>query len=62
MSKWTHLDKPITAEDAEAEPLENRLFGPNYDLRQQVRRRRREGIDKASYQPWRKPKIERSKP
>jgi hypothetical protein len=61
MGKWTGLEKPITAADAEAEPEADRLFGPSYDARQRrlTQRSQPDGIDCASYTPWRKPRMER---
>jgi hypothetical protein len=61
MGKWTGLTRQITALDAEAEPEAQRLFGPSYDARQRQLCRQQGGIDKATYRPWRKPKIERAK-
>ncbi len=61
MGKWTGLTKPITAADAEREPEALRLFGPIYDARQRQRAARRQsaGIDRETYQPWKKPRIVR---
>ena len=61
--KWRGLHGPITADAAEAEPLNERLFGPSYDarVRQHPTRRSDSGINRASYQPWKKPRIERVK-
>jgi hypothetical protein len=63
MGKWTGLEKPITAEAAAREPESTRLFGPSYDtkMRQHAARRQSSGINRVTYQPWRKPRIERVK-
>ena len=62
--KWVGLNGPITAESAEAEPLDQRLFGPDYDRRQRQIRARSEpnGINREAFTPWKKPRIERVKP
>jgi len=61
--KWRGLHGPITAAAADAEPLDQRLFGPSYDakLRQHAARQTDSGINKATFRPWKKPMIERSK-
>lgn len=61
--KWRGLHGPITAEAAEAEPGHERLFGPSFERRQRELRVQGQqgGINKASYQPWKKPRIERAK-
>ena len=63
MGKWTGLERRITAEAAEAVPLSERLFGPSYDVRREQRnaRRRSGGLNRATYEPWKKPRIERVK-
>ena len=60
-NKWRGLHGPITA--ADAEPEAQRIFGPSYDarMRQHTARRLESGINRASYQPWRKPRIVRAK-
>ena len=60
MAKWTGLEQPITAA-ALNEPLDQQLFGPSFEARQRRIRARSEpnGINRASYQPWKKPRIER---
>jgi hypothetical protein len=62
-NKWRGLHGPITAEAAEREPEAQRLFGPSYDarMRQHAAHRSESGINRATYKPWRKPKIERVK-
>jgi len=62
-NKWRGLHGPITADAAAREPLNERLFGPSYDarVRQHATRRSDSGINRASYQPWKKPRIERVK-
>jgi hypothetical protein len=62
-NKWRGLHGPITAADAEREPEAQRLFGPSYaaKMRQPAARRQSQGINRASYQPWKKPRIERVK-
>lgn len=62
-NKWAGLNGPITAADAEAEPIDQRLFGPDFDRRQRAIRARSEpdGIDKTTFKPWKKPRIVRSK-
>lgn len=60
--KWRGLDQRITAEDAEREPEAQRLFGPTYDARRaSVARRQSSGINRATYAPWKKPRIVRVK-
>jgi len=61
-NKWAGLNGPITADRAEAEPIEQQLFGPSYDRRQARLRPQSSGIDKTTFKPWRKPTIERSRP
>lgn len=61
MSKWTGLEKPITAAIADAEPEAQRLFGPSYAIRQAALNSLPEGIDRADFSPWKKPRIERVK-
>jgi len=54
MSKWTSLEKPITAADAEAEDSADQLFGTSYDLSQRqlnARGQHETTIDKVSYRP-----------
>jgi hypothetical protein len=60
-NKWRGLHGPITADAAEREPEAQRLFGPSYDakMRQHAACRLERGINRASYQPWKKPRIER---
>jgi hypothetical protein len=62
-NKWRGLHGPITAAAAEAEPEAQRLFGPSYDARQRqyAARRQSQGINRATYAPWRKPRMERAK-
>jgi hypothetical protein len=62
-NNWIGLERPITAEAAEREPEAQRLFGPSYEarMRQHAARRQSSGINRATYQPWRKPRIERVK-
>jgi hypothetical protein len=62
-NKWRGLEKPITAAAAEAEPEHLRLFGPSYDarMRRYAARQQSAGINRATYQPWKKPRIERVK-
>jgi len=63
-NKWRGLHGPITAEAAAAEPLDQQLFGPDFDRRQRQRNARRQsgGINRATYAPWGgKPRIERVK-
>jgi hypothetical protein len=62
-NKWLGLTKPITAQDAEREPEAQRLFSPSYDarMRQHAARRQSSGINRATYAPWKKPRIERVK-
>jgi hypothetical protein len=62
-NKWRGLHGPITAAMAEAEPESQRLFGPSYDARQRqhAARRQSSGINRATYSPWKKPRIERVK-
>jgi len=62
-NKWRGFNGPITAAAAEAEPLDQQLFGPSFEARQRQIRARSEpdGIDKTTFRPWRKPKIERVK-
>jgi hypothetical protein len=58
MSKWTRTT-PITALEAEAEPERDRIFGSSYEARQARQRPQREvTLDR---DPWKKPKIVRSK-
>jgi hypothetical protein len=52
--KWTRTT-PITAADAESEPLDQQLFGPSYEARQ-ARAQREIRIDR---DPWKKPRIQR---
>lgn len=61
MSKWQGLAGPITAEAAEAEPERDRLFGPSDDACVTRRSGHAAGapIDRATYRPWKKPRIER---
>jgi hypothetical protein len=63
MGKWTGLTKPITAAAAEAERIEDRIFGSSYEARQRQHAagRQSQGINRASYRPWKKPTIERVK-
>jgi hypothetical protein len=58
-NKWRGLHGPITAEMAEAEPIDQRLFGPSYDARQRqhAARGQHSGIDLATYRPWKKPRV-----
>jgi hypothetical protein len=53
----------ITADAAEREPEAQRIFGPSFEarMRQHAARRSDSGINRASYQPWKKPRIERVK-
>jgi hypothetical protein len=61
--KWRGLHGPITAALAEAEPEAQRIFGPSYDakVKWHAARRLERTINRASYQPWKKPRIERVK-
>lgn len=60
--KWQRTT-PITAADAEAEPEHERLFGSSYDARQrQLRGQLADGIDKATFTPWKKPRMQRQVP
>jgi hypothetical protein len=61
MAKWTGLEQPITAELADAEPLDQRLFGSSYDRRQARLRGLESTINRTTYEPWKKPRIERQK-
>jgi hypothetical protein len=60
---YRDIHGPITAAAAEAEPVNQRLFGPSYDakMRQHAARRPSQGINRATYRPWKKPRIERVK-
>jgi hypothetical protein len=60
---YRELRGPITVAMADAEPLDQRLFGPSYDARMQRRapHNQSSGINRASYTPWKKPRIERAK-
>jgi hypothetical protein len=60
---FRHWRGPITAQDAEREPEAQRLFGPSYDarMRQHAARRQSSGINRQTFKPWRKSKIERVK-
>jgi hypothetical protein len=60
---FRHWRGPITAEAAEREPEVQRLFGPSFDARQRqfTARRQSQGINRATFQPWKKPRIERVK-
>jgi hypothetical protein len=62
-NKWRGLTKPISAADAEREPLSDRLFGPSYDarMRRYAAQRPENGINRVTYSPWKKPRIERVK-
>ena len=62
-AKWRGMPGRITARAADAEPLDQQLFGPSYDLRMRQRRaHERQGrIDRATFEPWKKPRIERAK-
>ena len=62
-NKWRGFPGHITAEAAEAEPLSEQLFGPSFEARQRQRdaRRQSSGINRATYAPWKKPRIERVK-
>jgi hypothetical protein len=53
----------ITAALADAEPEAQRLFGPSFDakMRQHAARRQSSPLNKATYAPWKKPRIERVK-
>ena len=59
---YRDLHGPITAASAEAEPEAQRLFGPTFDAKMQWHRRwQSSGINKATYRPWKKPRIQRVK-
>ena len=60
---YRDLRGPITADAAEREPLDQRLFGPSYDakMRGYAAQRQQSGINRATYQPWKKPRIEQVK-
>jgi len=60
---YRELHGSITAAMADAEPLDLRLFGPSHEarMRQHAARRSDNGINRASYTPWKKPRIERAK-
>jgi hypothetical protein len=60
---FRHWHAAITADDAEAEPEAQRVFGPSYDAKMKwhAARRQSQGINRATYRPWKKPMIERVK-
>jgi hypothetical protein len=62
-NKRRGLEKPISDQDAKDEPLSEQLFGPSYEarMRRYASRRQSQGINRATYQPWKKPRIERVK-
>lgn len=62
-NKWRGLHGPITVAAAEAEPLSEQMFGPSYDARQRKLKARQQDsrIDRQTYQPWKKPRMERVK-
>lgn len=62
MNKWRGFKGVITAAAAESEPDRDRLFGPSYEARQrQLRGQLANGIDRATFTPWKKPRMERVK-
>lgn len=58
MSKWTRTT-PITAFDALNEPIEDQIFGPDYDARQRQIKARGERHVSVDRDPWKKPRIQR---
>ncbi len=58
MSRWTRTT-PITEAEANAEPLEQQLFGPDFNRRQRQIRARSQREVTIARDPWRKPRIDR---
>src|SRR5262249_52384982 len=56
MVKWTGLERAITDAEAQAEPLEDQLFGPSFDRRQKALGGLPDGVNR-NERPWRKPDI-----
>ena len=53
----------ITADAAEREPEAQRIFGPSFEAKMKwhAARRQSSGINRQTFKPWRKPRIERVK-